>query len=81
MNKFSEEDKREKFKAIFANFALISELHKFPIKIMLCYTSNLLYLKSTPNFRENTNERFIRKTYHRRTNRQMGMISKDMLVN
>lgn len=75
MNRFSEEDKTEKFTAIFANFALISELHKFPIKIMLCYTSNLLYLKSTPNFRGNTNERFLRKTYHRRTNRQMGMIS------
>ena len=68
MNRFSEEDKREKFKAIFGNFALISELHKFPIKIMLCYTPDLLYLKSTPNFRENTNERFLRKTYHRRTN-------------
>ena len=75
MNRFCEEDKRETFKAIFANFALNSELHKFPIKIMLCYTSNLLYLKSTPNFRENTNERFLRKTYHRRTNKQMEMIS------
>ena len=81
MNRFCEEDKRETFKAIFANFALNSELHKFPIKIMLCYTSNLLYLKIAPNFRENTNERFIRKTYHRRINRQMGMISEDMLVN
>ena len=50
MNRFSEEDKREKFKAIFANFAPILELHKFPIKIMLCYTSNLQHLKSTPNF-------------------------------
>ena len=81
MNRFSEEDKKEKFKAIFANFALISELQKFPIKIMLCYTSNLLYLKNTPNFKENTNERFFRKAYHRRTNRHIGMISKDMLVN
>ena len=81
MNRFCEEDKRETFKAIFANFALNSELHKFPIKIMLCYTSNLLYLKNTPNFKENTNESLFRKVYHRRTNRQIGMISKDMLVN
>ena len=81
MDRFCEEDKRETFKAIFANFALNSELRKFPIKIMLCYTSNLLYLKNTPNFKENTNERFFRKAYHRRTNRHIGMISKDMLVN
>ena len=43
MNTFSEEGKREKFKAILANFALISEIHKRSIKVTLCYTSNLIY--------------------------------------
>ena len=43
MNTFLEEDKREKFKAILANFALISDIHKLSIKVRLCYTSNLLY--------------------------------------
>ena len=38
MNRFSE-NKREKFKAIFANFALISEIRNLPIKIRLCYNS------------------------------------------
>ena len=80
MNRFSEEDKRAKFKTILANFALILKIHKLSIKIRFCSTSNLLYWKTTPNFRKYINDWFLTKIYHRRTNRQMGMISKAMLV-